>query len=402
MDYVTWYVCPFHKDVFAMNNILPVSKQEIETAACQAVAIIKANIPKYTSRFQDSNSIGNFYPAVENTEWTTGFCTGEYWLAYELSKDSAFKDSALLQVDSFLDRITRRIDINHHDMGFLYTPSCVAAYRLTGSENGRTAALMAADNLLSRFMEKGQFIQAWGELGAPDNYRLIIDCLLNLPLLYWATDITGNEKYRAAAISHTKTSLNHLIREDNSTYHTFFFDNETGQPLRGVTHQGYRDGSAWARGQAWGIYGLALSYCHTKNEDCIPLFKKVTDFFVQKLPMDMVPYWDLEFTDGDGEPKDSSSAAIAVCGMLEMCKYLSAKDAAYYHETALKILKSLIDSYAVKNKGQSNGLLLHGTYAKASSFNTVRDRGVDECNTWGDYFYLEALARLSMDWKIYW
>lgn len=141
-------------------------------------------------------------------------------------------------------------------MGFLYTLSCVAAYKLTGNETGKEAALMAADKLISRFQIKGEFIQAWGELGAKDNYRLIIDCLLNLPLLYWATEVSGDEKYAQIADKHTKTSLNNLIRGDNSTYHTFFFDPESGVPVKGVTHQGYKDGSAWARGQAWGIISI--------------------------------------------------------------------------------------------------------------------------------------------------
>lgn len=129
-------------------------------------------------------------------------------------------------------------------MGFLYTPSCVAAYRLTGSETAKKAALLAADNLIARFQEKGQLLQAWGELGARDNYRLIIDCLLNVPLLYWATEVTGDEMYRRIALAHTKTSMANLVRPDHSTYHIYFFDPETGAPVRGSTQQGYRDGSA--------------------------------------------------------------------------------------------------------------------------------------------------------------
>lgn len=385
-----------------MKNYDLANTEEIKSAVEQALKIIKANLPNYTKKFQDSNTVNQFYPTAENVEWTTGFCTGEYWLAYELSSDSDFSRSALTQVDSFLERIQNRVDVDHHDMGFLYTPSCVAAWQLTGSQTGKKAALLAADNLISRFQEKGQFIQAWGSLGAADNYRLIIDCLLNLPLLYWASDCTGDEKYRNVALAHTKTSLKNLIREDDSTYHTYFFDSETGAPLRGATQQGYRDGSAWARGQAWGVYGLALSFRHTGNAECLPLFRRVTNFFLSHLPEDLVPYWDLGFGDGDNQPKDSSAAAIAVCGMLEMCKYLEEEEAAYYRRASLRIMHSLIQNYAVCDISQSNGLLAHGTYAKSSPYNPVKDRGVDECNTWGDYFYLEALTRLSMDWKIYW
>lgn len=377
--------------------------QKIKEAVKQACEILHDNLAVYTDKFQDSNTTHGIYKATENVEWTTGFLTGEYWLSYELTHDEAFKRAALVQVESFYERIEKKIDVNHHDMGFLYTPSCVAAYKLAGSERGKKAALLAADNLAERFREKGQFLQAWGELDAQDNYRLIIDCLLNLPLLYWASDITGEKSYRDKALRHTKTSLANLVRADNSTYHTYFFDKDTGKPTRGVTHQGYRDGSAWARGQAWGIYGTALSYKYTKDPQCIELFCKVTDFFISRLPEDMVPYWDLDFTAADKEPKDSSAAAIAVCGILEMCKYLEVDTAKYYEGVARRILSRLINNYAVKPKSEANGLLLHGVYAKASEHNPIpQDRGVDECNAWGDYFYLEALARVSMDWKPYW
>ncbi|MEG0648713.1 MAG: glycoside hydrolase family 88 protein [Oscillospiraceae bacterium] len=384
-----------------MNSTI--NKQELLAAVKCATDVLHTNLKDYTHKFQDSNSRDNIYPATENVEWTTGFCTGEYWLAYELSGDVAFKDAALVQVDSFKERIDKKIDVNHHDMGFLYTPSCVAAYKLTGSETGKKAALLAADNLVARFHEKGQFLQAWGELGAEDNYRLIIDCLLNLPLLFWASEETGDNNYRDKAIRHMKTSLANLVREDSSTYHTYFFNPETGEPLRGVTAQGYRDGSAWARGQAWGIYGTALAYVYTGDEQCIELFRRVTDFFIDKLPKDNVPYWDLDFTDGSNEPKDSSAGAIAVCGMLEMAKHLPKDEGDKYKTVAMKILKSLIDSYAVKTPVVGTGLLLHGVYAKNSPYNPIpKDRGVDECNTWGDYFYMEALARSLTDWKLYW
>lgn len=375
----------------------------LTSAANNAVSILKSNLSNFTNYFQASNSVDNFYPASDNTEWTTGFCTGEYWLAWELTGDPTFRESAEVQVESFLQRIQNKVDVNHHDMGFLYTPSCVSAYKLTKSEAGKKAALMAADNLLGRFQGKGQFLQAWGELGAPENYRLIIDCLLNLPLLYWASDVTGDSRYADAAKSHTKTSLANLIRADNSTYHTYFFDKETGKPTHGVTHQGYRDDSAWARGQAWGIYGTALAYRYTKDTACVNLFCKVTDFFLEHLPEDNVPDWDLEFSDGSNEPKDSSAAAIAVCGILEMSSLIPKEQAKKYLDGAALILKSLIENYAVKDASVSNGLLLHGVYAKNSPYNPIpKDRGVDECNTWGDYFYLEALVRCIRQWVTYW
>jgi len=378
-----------------------ITAAEIKSAMETAIQILREDLPVFKGKFKPAVSANNYYPPAENDDWTNGFHTGQYWLAWEHTGDEVFKEAALAQVDSFHKRIVDRVAVAHHDMGFLYTLSGVAAWRLVGSDVGREAALMAADNLISRFHEKGQFIQAWGKYGAANNYRLIIDCLMNLPLLYWATKETGDNKYTQIADAHTKTSLENLVREDYSTYHTYYFDQETGAPLKGVTAQGYKDSSPWARGQAWGIYGLALSYLYTKDPACIDLFYKVTDFFLSRLPKDMVSYWDLDFGDGDNEPRDSSAVVIAACGMLEMAKYLPEDKAKHYTAIAEQIAGSIARGYAAKPT-ESNGLLLHGVYAKKSPYNTVNNSGVDECNIWGDYFWLELLIRLSGDWAIYW
>ena len=377
-------------------------KGEAEACLDLAVDLVRENLKTFTHCFPDSNSRNNFYPKSDNREWTTGFWTGEIWLAYERTGEAAFREAGTIQAESFLKRIRERVDVDNHDMGFLYTPSCVAAYRLTGNETAREAALLAADNLMGRFQEKGQFFQAWGQLGARDNYRLIIDCLLNMPLLFWASETTGDKRYREKAEAHIRTAMNCVIRPDHSTYHTYFFDPETGAPVKGVTHQGNRDGSAWSRGQAWGIYGSALSYRIEKNAAYMDVFRKVTDYFLAHLPSDLIPYWDFDFNDGSGEPRDSSSAAIAACGMLEMAKFMEAEEAAYYRDMAGRLVKALSARCAVRRPDESNGLLLHGTYARASAGNPCADRGVDECNTWGDYFYMEALTRLVTDWEPYW
>ncbi len=379
-----------------------ISGKEVKEYLDLAVGLVEHNLKDFTEYFPDSNSQNNFYPQTENVEWTTGFWTGEIWLSYEATGKEAFKKAGEVQVDSFLKRIVDKVDVNHHDMGFLYTPSCVAAYKLTGNETAKKAALLAADNLMARFQEKGQFFQAWGELGAPDNYRLIIDCLLNMPLLFWAAEVTGNSDYAEKAEAHIKTAMNYVIREDHSTYHTYFFDPRTGEPVRGVTHQGHRDGSAWARGQAWGIYGCAMAYRYVKNPEYIDIFKKVTDYFLTHLPSDLIPYWDFDFDDGSDQSRDSSASVAAVCGMLEMSKYMEKEDAEYYTDMAKRLLLAAAKECAVQSPKQSNGLLLHGTYAHASEHNPCANRGVDECNTWGDYYYLEALTRLSKDWQLYW
>ncbi len=386
----------------SMKKYEGTNKTIIKTALDQAVDIVRGNLTDFTHHFQSSNSINQFYEPTENVEWTTGFWTGEIWIAYEHTGENCFKESAEIQVDSFLNRILNKIDVNHHDMGFLYSLSCVAAYKLCGNETGKKAALLAADNLVSRYHEKGQFIQAWGDIDAEDNYRLIIDCLLNLPLLYWATEVTGDTSYAQIAENHIKTAMECVVRPDHSTYHTYFFDPKTGKPTYGVTHQGNRNNSAWARGQAWGIYGVALSYAYLKDPKYLEIFEKITDYFIEHLPEDLIAYWDFDFDTGSEEPRDSSSVSIAVCGMLEMAKYLEPAKAKKYTDAADKMLRALIDHCAVKDRKESNGLLLHGTYARDSKENTCTNRGVDECNTFGDYFYLEALIRMSKDWKLYW
>lgn len=382
-------------------------KPELTDAKCReamdfAVKQLRNNLAEFTESFKKAYSEEGFYNPTANVNWTTGFWTGQIWLAYEWSKAEEFKKAGQIQAKSFLDRIDRKVEVEHHDMGFLYSPSCVAAYKLTGDEKAKEAAIKAADQLISRFQPVGEFIQAWGPMNQQSNYRFIIDCLLNLPLLYWATEEAGDQKYREIAEKHIHTAIANVIREDYSTWHTFFMNMETGEPDHGATCQGYRDGSAWARGQAWGIYGCALAYRYTGRSEYMEDFKHVTGYFLDHLPADLVPYWDLEFGEGSGEPRDSSSASIAACGMLEMAKYLDEADAACYISIAKKIMESVIEHYAVKDLQESNGLVLHSTYSKKSPYNTCTPEGVDECNIWGDYFYMEALTRLSKNWNPYW
>lgn len=378
------------------------SEGEARKAFDQALGIVEKILPDFTEKFPDSNSVDGFYKPTENVEWTTGFWTGVLWLAYEYTGDEKYRKAAEVQVDSFLERIEKKIDVNHHDMGFLFSLSCVAAYKITGNETGKKAAVLAADQLASRYREKGRFLQAWGDVDNPKEYRLIIDCLLNLPLLYWASEVTGDPSYAEKAVNHIHTAMKCVLREDNSTYHTHFIDPRTGEPTVGVTHQGNRDGSAWARGQAWGIYGIALSYRYTKEKAYKDLFYRVTDYFIEHLPEDLVPYWDFDFTTGSGEPRDSSASAIAICGMLEMIPHLEKEKGDYYWMAADRMLHALIKECANRDLSVSNGLLLHGTYARDTPFNTCKNRGVDECNTWGDYFYMEALMRVCRKWNPYW
>ena len=383
-----------------------INEKERLDALENAIAIIRRNLPDYTYRCKDTNSTGGIYKAIENNEWTTGFWPGELWLAYLESDDELFAHAAGIFTESFLDRIKKRIAVDHHDMGFLYTPSCVAAWMIKKDAHAREAALLAADNLVSRFQEKGEFIQAWGKMGADDNYRYIIDCLLNLPLLYWAEKETGKQLYRTIALKHTATCIANSFRPDYSTYHTFFMDKETGKPVRGETCQGYKADSSWARGQAWAVYGLALAYKHTGERAYLDLFEHVADYFMNKLPDDMIPYWDLIFTEGD-EPRDSSSASIVACGFLEAAdsyeKIQEYTKARTYRKLAKELMKAIYDTCMVRAEEDGiNGLVKHGTYSKKSPYNKCTPAGVDECVSWGDYYWMEALVRLGGSWKSWW
>ncbi|MGH6924632.1 MAG: glycoside hydrolase family 88 protein [Propylenella sp.] len=365
------------------------------------VAQVRRNLPAFTYAAWNHSSVGNFYPPVANDQWTAGFWPGSIWLAFEATGDKVLRYAAQIHVQSFLHRIENRIATDHHDMGFLYSPSCVAAWKLVKDEDGRRAALLAADQLLERFQEKGQFLQAWGPMGAPDSYRYIIDCLLNLPLLFWASTETGDPRYRAKALAHANTTLAHSIRADHSTHHTFYMDPATGSPVRGATKQGYRDESAWARGQAWAIAGMAVCYRAESKDDYVEAFENLLAYYLRRLPNDLVPYWDLTFMDGD-EPRDSSAAAIVARGLLEMAGLIGGSRAEELRALARRMLGSLWRGYAVHDAAVSNGFLLHGTYSRKSPFNSCTGEGVDECVAWGDYFYFEGLTRLSRPWTSYW
>lgn len=369
---------------------------ELQTSVEYCLNQIERGLETFTNRYPADASINGIYPAVENIGWTTGFWTGMLWLAYEISNKKLYREVALQQVQDFYHRIKNEIGVEHHDMGFLYSPSCVAAYKITGDNTAKKAAILAADKLCSRFQEKGQFIQAWGELGVEDNYRLIIDCLLNLPLLFWASKVTGEARYREIAVAHLNSAVDLVIREDGSTYHTYFFDPKTGEPKHGVTHQGYSDSSIWARGQAWGIYGLALAYKHTGQPELVDKFLKVTELFFKHLPDDNVPAWDMIFTDTETQ-KDTSAAPIVVCGILEMNKLVRLPNREQLLQKSKDMMHALGADYLTSDIPNSNGILKHAVYS------IPHNLGVDECNIWGDYYYMEALMRMmNPDWSTYW
>ena len=375
------------------------TKASCEQAIQFILKKIDANLETFTDKFPSTASRDLVYAPVGNASWTTSFWTGMLWLAYEVTDDEKYRKVADIQVNSFKERMDNGF-IDTHDLGFLYSLSCVAAYKLTGNQDAKETALRAAKHLAGRFRKKGQFILAWGTIDTPDNSRgnrMIIDCLMNLPLLHWAAEQTGEERYRRIAVTHAQQTIKHIVRPDASSFHTFYFDYESGEPLEGKTHQGYADDSCWTRGQSWGVYGLPLSYQYTKKWELLDVAQKMTNYFLNRNPKDEICYWDLVFTEGDDEPRDSSAAALVACGLLEMQKHLPLTNPyrQIYANAALKITQAMMNITTIDHP-ESNGILLHATNHKPKGI------GVDECNIYGDYFYFEALVRLVKDWQLYW
>ncbi len=369
-------------------------------AVAAALRTVEANIAAFGDLYPADTTAGNRYPlrppmsgqpVGANVGWTTSFWPGAIWLAYQLTGDDAFRKAAWVHVDSFASRVRDGIDLDTHDLGFLYTLSCVLPWRLTGDETSRQAALAAADHLMRRFLEPAGIIQAWGDLEDPrQRGRTIIDSLMNTPLLFWASQVSGDDRYAAAARRHARQLRDHIIRPDDTTFHTFYWDPVTGEPLRGETEQGHADDSCWARGQAWGIYGFSRHHRYTGDPSLLVAARRCADYLLAHLPADRVPYWDLAFTDGSGEERDSSAAAIASCGLSELAAHLpEGPDRARYRDAAARILDSLIAHYSTVHEPTSNALILHGVYDKPKAV------GVDEGTLWGDYFYLEALTRAT-------
>jgi unsaturated chondroitin disaccharide hydrolase len=371
---------------------------ELDMLIAQALARLDRTMPQFLDHFPAPSSESGTYAPIDNVEWTNGFWTGMLWLAWEMTGGDAYREAAEGNVSSFADRIRRRVNVDHHDLGFLYTLSACAAHRLTDSEMGRASGLEAATLLLARFDPVANVIQAWGDLRDPEQRgRMIIDCNLNLPLLFWASRETGNLSYADAASRHLQQAARYLVRPDASTFHTFYIDTAFGRPRFGSTHQGHADDSCWARGQAWGIYGFALGAAHTGNSDYVELAAKLADYFLQRLPSDGICCWDLVFTDDGATARDSSAAAIAACGLLQLSQMLPISDARreLYAAWAWRIVKTLGTSYVAPLDG-SNALLLHAVYHMPNG------AGIDEACIWGDYFYLEALMRLRHVWTPYW
>lgn len=321
------------------------------------------------------------YQQAPNTHWMAGFWPGMLWLAYHATGDEALRRKAEALSPSFVARLDQRVNLIH-DVGFLYLLSCRAQWMLTGEEHARVTALRAAEALAQRFNPKGGYIQAWGEIGDPaEAGRMIIDCMMNINLLYWASDQTGDARYQEMARRHAQASMTHLVRADGSTYHTFFFDPHTGDPIYAQTHQGFSDDSVWSRGQAWTIYGFALSAEWTGDEVFLHTAQKAADYFLTLSPSHRTPLWDFQLPPDAPQLWDSSAGAIAAAGLLRLAR-LTGRDA--YRIQAETLLRALIRD-CMEPDSDRPGLLRH------SAQHVPHGHTPDGYTIFGDYFFLEAL-----------
>jgi len=378
-----------------------IDRNKLTAAAKAATAKLKAFAEKNgADGFPGTCSKDYKYVLGENNNWECGMYTGCYLLAYELTGDEFFLKVAESQLATYRRRIDEKMGMDDHDVGFAFLPSCVGGYKLTGKEEYKQLALDALDYYFPRsYSKEGKFIiRAYRGWDAGWGCRTMMDSLMNVPLFFWAHEITGNKEYKQAGIDHTKTTETYLIRPDGSSFHHYQFDPKDASPVRGVTLQGHSDDSCWSRGHSWGVYGfpIAYSYCHEDFQK--EVHKDITYFMLNHLPEDLIPCWDYDFI-LPTDPRDASAAAIAVCGMHEMCKFLTDADEqkAVFESAGAQMLESLIDNYTGDIGVEYDGLIHHVTHA------LPQGQGIDECAVYGDYFYLEALLRyLKPDWKRYW
>lgn len=340
---------------------------------------------------------------TKRNDWTEGFYPGCLWYIYEYTQKEDWKQAAQKWTEPLevLKKLT-----NHHDIGFLMYCSFGNAYRLTGNEDYRKVLIESARSLCTRFNEKVGCIESWNyrmSWNGKDEwfYPVIIDNMMNLELLYFAAKETGDSIFQHVADRHAETCARHQFRSDYSQYHVVNYDDETGEVLHRATCQGFSDNSAWARGQAWAIYGFTMAYRETKRKDFLKVAAGAADFWINhpNLPADGIPYWDFNVDQQgytpdwnyqpeqfDTVPRDASAAAIAASGLIELSGFV--KDGKKYLDAARKILESLSSSEYLAEKGKNANFVLKHC---VGSF--PHGQEIDVPLVYADYYYLEALLR---------
>lgn len=322
---------------------------------------------------------------VTERDWTSGFFSGSLWYAYELSNNKKLK----LEAQRFMMFVENaKYRTNTHDLGFILNSSFGNSYRLNKDLTSRDVLITAANTLMNRYNSNLGLIKSWDKIVGPWEFPVIIDNMLNLELLMVASELSLNNEFKLAAISHADVTLKNHFRIDNSCFHVVNYDTVTYQVISKETHQGYNHQSSWARGQAWALYGFTMMYRYTRNQLYLEKAEAVASFILNhpNLPSDKIPYWDFNAPGIPNEPRDASAAAVIASGLLELSTFSSKK--AYYFRTAESILKTLAsDKYISKLGENGNFLLLHSTG------NWPKKSEIDAPITYADYYFLEALTR---------
>lgn len=335
-------------------------------------------------------------------DWTSGFFPGTMWYLYELTGDNLWKDKAeewttMLEPHKMLK--------DHHDIGFIMYCSFGNAERLAHKPVYKKILLQSAESLCSRYNDTVEAIESWNYRKAWNGnewfFPVIIDNMMNLELLCYATKVSGNPKYKEIAIKHANTTLRNHFRDDFSSFHVVNYDETTGCPIHRQTCQGFSDNSTWARGQAWAIYGYTMMYRETLIPEYLEAAKKFTAYFVNHLEKDMIPLWDFNagqdgyipdgnsyaknFSGTTSGPRDASAAAIVCSALFELGEITKDK---YYTDTAIKMLKSLASPiYRAKLGTNANFMIMHCTGS------IPHQSEIDQPLVYADYYFTEALTR---------
>ncbi|HEX2630277.1 MAG TPA: glycoside hydrolase family 88 protein, partial [Chitinophagaceae bacterium] len=320
---------------------------------------------------------------VSSRDWTSGFFPGQLWLLYDLTKKQKWKAAA----EVYTANIEReKTNGGTHDMGFKIYCSFGSGLLYANKEEYKPVIIESARTLSKRFNPVAGVIKSWDNR-TKWKYPVIIDNMMNLELLFAATQLSGDSSFYRIAMQHAVTTMNNHFRADNSSFHVLDYDTVTGKVVQKTTHQGYADASAWARGQAWGLYGFTMCYRFTKDDRFLKQAEKIAEYMLNhpNMPADLVPYWDYNAPNIPNEERDASAAAVLASGLYELSGY--SKNRTTYRQKADKIVESLTDHYR-SPIGENHGfLLLHSTGAKPGKSE------VDVPLSYADYYYMEAIMR---------
>lgn len=322
---------------------------------------------------------------IPSRDWVSGFFPGSLWFMYQFTGQSKWKAAA----EKYTAPIEReKFTKITHDLGFILGCSFGKGYELTGNPAYREILITAAQSLITRYNPVIGCIRSWDHNSDKWIYPVIIDNMMNLELLFWATRETGDPVYAEIAVQHAKTTMANHFRDDYSTYHVIDYDTLTGAVRNMHTHQGLHHESAWARGQAWGLYGYTMTYRETGMNDFLILAERIADFYLNhpNLPKDLVPFWDFNVDPEKGEPRDVSAACITASALFELGSFLPARKH-YFHEKATQMLNSISENYLSAPGGNHGFITAHSTGHKP------HNSEVDVPIMYADYYFLEALSR---------